>query len=108
MSRYRGGLRGWVWQRFSAVYLALFVCSLLALFLFAPPENHHAWQDLLKQPWLSVAFLLFVVALLVHAWIGFRDVLMDYVHHDSLRLLFSVLLLSLLISSGGWALMLLI
>ncbi|MDQ7015194.1 MAG: succinate dehydrogenase, hydrophobic membrane anchor protein [Gammaproteobacteria bacterium] len=108
MSRYTGGLRGWVWQRFSALYLAVFIFSLLALFLFTPPENYQAWRGLFSQTWWSLAFLLFVVALLVHAWVGFRDVLMDYVHSDFLRLLFSVFLLSLLISSGGWALMLLV
>jgi len=108
MSRYRGGLRSWVWQRISAVYLALFTFSLLALFLFAPPQDYQAWKNVLQQPLVSVAFLLFVMALLVHAWVGARDVLMDYIHSNALLAFLSLLLASLLISCAGWVVTLLV
>jgi len=108
VSRYAGGLRGWLLQRVSAVYLALFTFSLLALFLFSPPQDYQAWRGVLEQPLVSMAFLLFVMALLVHAWVGVRDVLMDYIHSDVLLAFLSLLLVSLLISCGGWAMMLLL
>ena len=35
---------------------------------------------------MRVATLLFVVSLAWHAWVGVRDILMDYVKPDGLRL----------------------
>ena len=35
---------------------------------------------------MRLATLLFFVALLYHAWVGLRDILMDYLHATSIRL----------------------
>ena len=46
---------------------------------------------------------MFAVSLAWHAWVGVRDILMDYVKPDGLRLALQVLFILLLASYLGWA-----
>jgi succinate dehydrogenase / fumarate reductase membrane anchor subunit len=86
MSRTATGLRAWVVQRATAVYLGLFLIYLLAHWLVAPPPDYAAWRAWIGHPLMGTAFLLFVVALLLHAWVGMRDILIDYVQPTALRI----------------------
>ena len=81
------GMRAWLVQRVSAVYLFLFVVFALAEFADAPSQwSYAAWRDWVLAPWVSVAVLLFFTALLLHAWVGLRDVILDYVHPTATRI----------------------
>lgn len=85
MSRTASGLRAWVLQRVSAIYLALFFLYLIAQWMAAPPADYAAWRAWIGHPVMNVASLLFVAAVLLHAWVGLRDILIDYVHPTALR-----------------------
>jgi succinate dehydrogenase / fumarate reductase membrane anchor subunit len=104
MSRRATGLRAWILQRISAGYLALFSILVAWRWLPHPPGSYEQWRDWLADPWISVALLLFFASLLLHAWIGIRDVLIDYVHPFGVRLSFLALTGVGLISCGLWAL----
>ncbi len=73
------GLRAWLLQRFSAIYLLLFFLFALAYFVFFPPDSYQAWHDWITSPAISIATMIFFAALLLHAWVGLRDVILDYV-----------------------------
>jgi succinate dehydrogenase / fumarate reductase membrane anchor subunit len=103
MSRQASGLKAWVVQRASAVYLALFIAYLLLYFTLAPPADHAALAAWASRPWVSAAFLLFIPLLLAHAWIGIRDVLIDYVHPIGARVILLGLFALMLLGSGLWA-----
>jgi succinate dehydrogenase / fumarate reductase membrane anchor subunit len=98
------GLRPWVIQRVSAVYLALFSIYLLYAITMSENISYDAWRGWLFQPLNSVSMALFVLATLFHAWIGMRDVVLDYVHHIMLRILLLALIMATLLGSGLWAL----
>jgi succinate dehydrogenase / fumarate reductase membrane anchor subunit len=85
MSRTATGLRAWVVQRATAIYLGLFFVYLLVHWLIAPPADYAAWRAWIGHPLMGTALLLFVVALLLHAWVGMRDILIDYVQPIALR-----------------------
>ncbi len=72
------GLKAWVIQRLSAVYLALFTFWIVFLFLFDAPQQYLDWIQWLAKPYVSVTVALFFLALAIHAWVGIRDVIMDY------------------------------
>lgn len=95
-------------QRFSSVYLALFGVYLLVYFLFRAPADHAAWRDWVAQPWINLGLMLFVPTLLAHAWVGTRDVLIDYVKPTGLRVGLLALVAFALVASGLWALQALI
>ena len=102
MSRKLSGFRAWLIQRVSAVYLAAYTVYLLGFFTASPPQNYAAFVSWLAQPLVSVSMALCFLALLVHAWIGIRDVVIDYIHPLAARLLVLILVALLLISCGFW------
>jgi succinate dehydrogenase / fumarate reductase membrane anchor subunit len=103
MSRKASGLKAWAIQRLTAIYIALFSLYLLMVLLFAAPANHGAWHAWLGGPVVSIAMLLFVLSVLMHAWIGVRDVLIDYVHPIAIRAALLGVVALTLIALGLWA-----
>jgi succinate dehydrogenase / fumarate reductase, membrane anchor subunit len=81
----RRGLNLWLVQRASAVYMALFLPVFLA-YACLGGLDYAAWRALFLPIFAKATVLLFIVALLVHAWIGLREILIDYVHPLALRL----------------------
>lgn len=70
----------WLAQRASAVYVALFLPLFLFYVFSAPRLDYVGWRALFLPLGMKVAALLFVAALLVHAWIGLREIFIDYLH----------------------------
>jgi succinate dehydrogenase / fumarate reductase membrane anchor subunit len=104
VSRRAAGLRAWILQRITAVYLALFLILVAVRWLPGPPGSYEEWRGWVADPAISVALLLFFASLLVHAWIGVRDVLIDYVRSFGPRLVLLTLTGVGLVSCGLWAL----
>lgn len=99
-----GGLNVWLWQRLSAVYMALFLpLAGVSLYLY-PPVGFDAWRELFERADVSIATALFFFALLLHAWIGIRDVLVDYVSVLAWRMLLQAVMSLALIAMGFWVL----
>jgi len=96
------GMRAWLLQRLSAVYLAVYIIGSVVLFSLCTPENYSAWRDTFAHPVMNIASLLFFVALMVHAWVGVRDILIDYVHPVMLRFVLMNALMFALLSMGIW------
>jgi succinate dehydrogenase / fumarate reductase membrane anchor subunit len=87
VSRTAQGLRTWLVQRFTAIYLALYVLAIPIFAALSGPLDYDRWKAWLGAPWVGIATALFAVAVLLHGWIGVREVLIDYVHALWLRLL---------------------
>lgn len=100
MSVVLSGLSAWLVQRLSALYLLLF--SLLAgYWLFSiSPLDFATWRALFAQPLVAIATSMFILSLLLHAWVGVRDVILDYAGH------FAALRLVLLALLGAWLIVL--
>jgi len=96
------GLIDWLLQRISAIYLGLYIPYLLIALLLTPPSSYVAWRGWMMEPMQSIGGSLFFTALLVHAWVGIRDVIMDYVRPVGLRLSVLVLLGLMIIAQGFW------
>ncbi len=107
MSRPTHGLRDWLLQRLTAVYLACFLVYLMVHFYRQPPVSYPQWQSWITHPAMSVASALFILAVLLHGWVGMRDVVLDYIHSLRLRLLVLSLIALLFIGCGLWALQIL-
>ena len=104
MSRQASGLRAWIFQRVTAIAMLLYFPFLLLSLAFGPPANHAEWVALLSQPLVGMGFLLFVGVLLLHAWVGVRDAIIDYVHPTAIRVTALSLLALGLVGCGLWAL----
>jgi succinate dehydrogenase / fumarate reductase membrane anchor subunit len=75
----RGGIGTWLVQRLSGAYIA--ICSVAALLATAmrPPLDFAEWKRTLTAPHIASMTMLFAIAIAAHAWIGMRDIYMDYV-----------------------------
>ena len=102
--RASNGLRPWLLQRLSAVCIAAFLIFVLVSLAGARSISFSAWHDWVSQPLVNAAFSLFVVALLAHAWVGTRDVIMDYVKPAMLRFVVLTLFALFLFASLFWSL----
>ena len=80
------GTSGFLLQRFTAVIMALYTLGLAVCLLWHAPATYGDWTALFRGPFMRLATMLFFVALLYHAWIGMRDIFMDYVKPMGLRL----------------------
>ena len=97
------GLRPWVWQRLSALYLAGAVVYLLVTIPFLP-SDYGRWQAWVAEPWRMVLFSGLVPAVLIHAWVGGRDVILDYLGPAWLRMALLTVLSFALAALGLYAL----
>ena len=96
------GLRDWLAQRITAAIMAVYTVIAVVVILNKAPLTHASLKALFAQGWMRVATLLFAVSLAWHAWVGVRDILMDYVKPDGLRLALQVFFILLLASYVGW------
>ena len=80
------GQRAFVLQRLSALVLLAYVAAAALRLAFGAPATLEQWQAWAAQPAAAAALLVLAVALIVHAWVGTRDVVLDYVHPLPLRL----------------------
>ena len=96
------GLRAWLVQRITAVYLLLFIVFFLAHFVVDPPHSYQAWHGWMMSSSVSIVTTVFFAALLAHTWVGLRDVILDYVHPIAFRVCVLVLLGFGLTAMGVW------
>jgi len=81
------GLRDWLVQRATAVVLTLYLILLAVRMVSARPIDHDAWAGIFVAPGMKIATLIAFAALAWHAWIGMRDIWMDYVRPTGIRML---------------------
>jgi len=96
------GLGSWLAQRITAAVMAVYSVILVVMLMTGKPINYGVWKDLFTQGWMRVATLLFAVSLAWHAWVGVRDIVMDYARHDGLRLGLQVITILVLAAYLGW------
>ena len=94
MSRAAQGLRAWLLQRF-----LLWVLSYNAV---RDSWSYSEWRSWLGGPGMGISTALFALALLLHVWVGVRDVLIDYIHAVWLRLLLMAVTALVLLASLMW------
>jgi len=97
------GLRDCLAQRITAVIMLVFTLLVLLALLMLPKFDFWHWQALWNLSLMRYAGLLFFVALLYHAWVGVRNIFMDYIKDSGLRLTLYVVVILALISYGAWA-----
>ena len=97
------GLRDWLAQRVTAVVMASYTVLFIGLLLAAPKIDYATWRQLFAPQWMKLATLLFLLSLYLHAWIGMRNIFMDYVKHGGLRLALYALVICALIVYAAWS-----
>ena len=97
------GLSNYLLQRLTAVVLAVYVLLLGGVLLFTRDLRYVGWAGLFAPLWMKVVSLIAMAALLYHAWIGVKDIWMDYVKHTGVRLALLTLTVLWLLFCAVWS-----
>ena len=97
------GLRDWLSQRVTAALMAAFTLVLIVQVLFGGELDYDRWAGIFSKQWMRVLTFSVVVALLIHAWVGMRDIWMDYIKPMGWRLTLQVATIVWLVACAGWA-----
>ena len=97
------GLRDWLIQRITAVVMAVYSAGIVVYLLLQPGFSYDVWTRLFASQPVRAFTLLFLASLFYHAWIGVRDIVMDYVKPAGVRLIIHVLVILALLLYGIWA-----
>lgn len=97
------GSRDFLVQRASAALIALFTLVLVVQLLLPGELGYDRWAGIFAaQPMKLLSFAV-IIALAWHAWVGIRDIWMDYIHPVGIRLVLEVLSIVWLVGCAGWA-----
>ncbi|MDE0925750.1 MAG: succinate dehydrogenase, hydrophobic membrane anchor protein [Methylophilaceae bacterium] len=96
------GMRIWLSQRITAVVMAVYSVLLIVALLIVSPDGYAAWSDFASSFLFRISTFLFFICLSVHAWIGVRDVLRDYIFNQTLRTYLQVMVDLLLVIYVVW------
>jgi succinate dehydrogenase / fumarate reductase membrane anchor subunit len=102
------GMRAWLTQRLTGLVMAIYSVMIMLRFLIVRPESYESWVGFFQPLWWRMASLFFWIALSLHAWLGIRDVLKDYVPNYALQMVLQNILVVLLCIYLAWAVWLLV
>ena len=97
------GMMPWLWQRVTSIYMAGFVVYVIVHLNLSPIHDHAAWTAWFAIGYVRLAWAMFILSLLVHAWIGMRSIYLDYFHPLWLRFGVSLFTALGLLALGLWA-----
>ena len=97
------GWRDWLVQRVTAVVMALYTLLVLGIVLWHGGLDYAAWKAVFAGHAFRIATFAFMLSLLWHAWVGVRNISMDYVKPVWLRLTVQVAVIGVLVGYAGWA-----
>ena len=101
------GWRDWLSQRVTAVIMLLYTLLILGAVLWHGGLDHAIWTSLFASGAFKLASFLFMMSLLFHAWVGVRNIAMDYIKPTGVRLTFQVAVICALIAYAGWTIQIL-
>lgn len=106
--RSSNGLKHWLLQRITAVYLAGYVVFMWAALARLGSLDYASWRALFTGWNQQVTFLLALSAVLVHAWLGLWTVCTDYLKSRVLRLGVQSVVMGTLVGFLFWGMRLLL
>ena len=80
------GWKDWLAQRITGAVVLVWVVAMLARFLLASDLTFVGWNAFMTGAVMKTLTLFAILAVVYHAWIGVRDIWMDYVKNAGLRL----------------------
>ena len=97
------GWQDWLAQRVTAVIMVLFSVVIIGFFMFKGGVNYAGWKELFRSQLFRILALLFFLSVYYHAWIGIKDVLMDYIKPAGIRVGLQVAVLLFLLACSIWS-----
>ena len=96
------GLRDWLVQRITAILMLLWTLVVLGALMWNGGFDHASWKALWASGLFRLLSFLFVASVLWHAWVGVRNIAMDYLKPVALRVAVQSAVVAVLVVYLGW------
>jgi succinate dehydrogenase / fumarate reductase membrane anchor subunit len=97
------GLKEWIIQRVTAMVMVVFTIVLLIDYCITGSATYEGWAALFSNQLMKLLTFLTFISLFYHAWIGIRDIWMDYIKPVSIRLTLQVLSVLYLVACAAYS-----
>lgn len=97
-SGWKSGLREWILQRFTGLFILFYFFFLLFYLFFNGGFTYLNWINLFSSFYFKIITVLFVFNIVLHLGIGMSVVLTDYVNNTILRVLIDFIVNIVLLS----------
>jgi succinate dehydrogenase / fumarate reductase membrane anchor subunit len=101
------GVKDWLAQRVTAILMVIYTVVLLLSFLTGHDFSYEGWAGLFARQWFKLFSAVTFLGLFYHAWVGVRDIWMDYVKPVGVRLVLQLVTIAWLIACAVWAIQIL-
>ena len=82
---WNSGLREWILQRFTGLYIAFYVFFVVFYLSFNGGLTHLNWVTLFSAFYFKIITVIFVFTLVLHSSIGMSIILTDYIKNTVIR-----------------------
>lgn len=96
------GLSDWLVQRITAALMVIYTLFIAGYVLLHSDLGYDRWTGLFSNQVMRSFSLVFLLAVYYHAWIGVRDIVMDYVKAAGIRLAIYVVVIVALLLYAIW------
>ena len=96
------GLKDWLAQRITGVVMASYTLYFLGALFGMGGVNYDGWHALFAGTFTRLFTFVFFMSLFYHAWVGVRDIFMDYIKPVGLRLTLHSMVILALVGYAGW------
>jgi succinate dehydrogenase / fumarate reductase membrane anchor subunit len=96
------GLTEWLLQRITAVIMVIFTVLFLGVYLVYGNASYEGWASLFANQFIKIVTFLTLLSLFYHAWVGIRDIWMDYIASAGLRLALQTFTVLWLVGCAGY------
>lgn len=97
------GIKDWLIQRATALLMAITSLIFVVALIICQPSGQIQWHGFIANGYIKFTLCIFFASLCWHAWIGVRDIWMDYVKPTYLRFLLMILTATMLLGYLAWA-----
>lgn len=104
---YHAGLRDWVVQRLTAIYMAIYSIALVLFLVIHPDLYFVEWRYIFAQDWMKILTILFILCVVLHAWVGVWTIITDYVNSTWIRIILNILVIFSLFAFFIWGILIL-
>lgn len=102
MSLTGNGLRDWLIQQVSAVFIAIYVFFILGFVFFHPQMDYLTWRELFTPLWVKIFSFMTLVFFVLHTYVGLWTVSTDYLRPRMVRFGFQILIRLALVAMLIW------
>lgn len=91
-----GGMTQWIYQRFTAIFMLIYL--IIILFLSLQNEGgFQGWMAMMSPLWMKILTTLFFYLMMIHAFIGVIHVTDDYISNLMVRKILNIFFFSIVL-----------